>query len=134
VAGIDASGQMVGRARRKAARAGVEVELRAAAIEALPYPDASVDVVLSTLMLHHLPRALKEAGMREVRRVLRPGGRALIVDFGSTRKPGGILGRLHRYGRVKFEDLTGLLGELGFRVVEQGDVGVKDLQFVLAAK
>ena len=134
VAGIDASDQMIGRARRKAERTGARVEFQSAAIETLPFPDASFDVVLSTLMLHHLPQRLREAGLREVRRVLKPGGRVLIVDFAPSQKPEGFLGRLHRHGNVKFEDLPPLLAGVGLRVVESGDVGFKDLRFVLGAK
>lgn len=134
VAGIDPSPQMIARAVRKAARAGANIDLRPGTIEALPFPGASLDLVLSTLMFHHLPRPLKEAGLREARRVLKPGGRLFIADFGPARKPAGLLGRLHRYGRVKFEDVAGLMAEAGLSISEQGDVGLRDLQFLLATR
>src|SRR5579859_367463 len=54
VTGIDASPQMVARAKRKAARAGAAVEFLEASADALPFPEARFDLVLSTLMLHHL--------------------------------------------------------------------------------
>lgn len=50
-----------------------------AAAESLPFPDASVDLVVSTLSQHHW--ADPAAGIAEVRRVLRPGGTAWIYDF-----------------------------------------------------
>jgi SAM-dependent methyltransferase len=45
----------------------------------LPFPDGSFNLVVSTLSMHH--RALPTAGLAEIGRVLRPGGRALIWDF-----------------------------------------------------
>ena len=49
--------------------------------DALPYPDASFDRVLSSFMFHHLSRDVKEKTLREARRVLKPGGRFHMVDF-----------------------------------------------------
>src|SRR5207244_5874484 len=66
VSGIDPSADMIGVAQRKATRAGLDIDYRVGAIEALPYADASFDVVLSSLMMHHLPDALKSAGLAEV--------------------------------------------------------------------
>jgi ubiquinone/menaquinone biosynthesis C-methylase UbiE len=81
VAGIDPAPRQIARARSKASRAAVAVDFREAAIEALPFPDGSFDVVTSTLMLHHLPEDLKRKGLAEIHRVLRPGGRVVVCDF-----------------------------------------------------
>jgi SAM-dependent methyltransferase len=81
VIGIDASPEMVELAKAKAVKAGAGCEFQVAAIESLPFPDSSFNLVTSSLMLHHLPVELKRAGLAEVRRVLEPGGRFVAVDF-----------------------------------------------------
>jgi ubiquinone/menaquinone biosynthesis C-methylase UbiE len=95
VVGLDPDAAALAIARRKADRAGVRVQTDQGYADELPYPDASFDRVLSSFMFHHLPRAAKEASMREARRVLRPGGRFHMVDFGgpgSRRR--GLIGHL----------------------------------------
>ena len=133
VHGIDASPEMIARATRKAKKSGVDVTFRTAAVEALPFPDRQLDVVLSTLMLHHLPRQTREESAREIRRVLKPGGRVFAVDFGMPGRHRGIIGHLHhRRGHVAREKVIELLSASGLTVVESGAVGVKDLHFTMA--
>lgn len=133
VEGIDASPEMIARARRKASQAGVDVAFTNGVVEALPFADGHFDRVLSTLMLHHLPRDARHRCAREVRRVLKPGGFLLAVDFG-----GGAGGRrsliehFHRHGQVDVHAIVELLSEAGLETVESGAVGVRDLNFVLA--
>jgi ubiquinone/menaquinone biosynthesis C-methylase UbiE len=133
VCGIDASPEMIDRARKKARKAGVDVVFENAAAEALPYPDAQFDVALSTVMLHHLPRKGRERCAREMRRVVKPGGRVLAVDFASSaRDGGGLLGRFHRHGHVDLGDIVALLSGAGLDRIDSGAVGIGNLQFVLA--
>lgn len=79
--GIDPAQDMIRVAKENALRLGSRAEFKMAAIEQLPFENARFDVVLSSLMLHHLPADLKRAGLREVCRVLKPGGRFIVVDF-----------------------------------------------------
>jgi ubiquinone/menaquinone biosynthesis C-methylase UbiE len=133
VYGIDASPEMIAKASKKAKKAGVEVVFKSGIVEALPFQDESFDAVLSTLMLHHLPAAAREQGVREMRRVLKPGGRVLALDFASSGKKKGLLARLHRrHGSVKLHDIIAVLNNAGFTIVESGAVGMNDMSFVLA--
>jgi ubiquinone/menaquinone biosynthesis C-methylase UbiE len=131
VTGVDASKPMIKRARKKATRAGEEVTFLAELAEALPFADATFDVVLSTVMLHHLPKRTRRAGVREMRRVVKPGGRVLLVDFIRSGKR-GLLAHFHRHGRVDPRDLIELATGAGLSIIESGPIGVWDLQFVLA--
>jgi ubiquinone/menaquinone biosynthesis C-methylase UbiE len=131
VRGIDASPSMIARAKRKAARAAVDAAFQVAVAESLPFPDATFDVVFSTLMLHHLPRKTRQQCAAEIRRVLKPGGRVLAVDFGGSQRR-GFLAHFHRHGHVAIEEIVKLFEEAGVRLVRQGAVGMNDLNFVLA--
>ena len=133
VNGVDASPEMIARAGRKANKAGVEVSFKECVVEALPFPDGKFDAVLSTVMLHHLGGKARQQCAREVRRVLKPGGRVLAVDF--ARPEGGkrgLLDHFHHHGYINQHDLVSLLTDAGLNIVESGALGIDGLQFVLA--
>jgi ubiquinone/menaquinone biosynthesis C-methylase UbiE len=97
IVGMDPDPKALERARRKAARGGASVRFDQAFAEALSYPDASFDRVLSALMLHHLPPDTKLAAVREAWRVLRPGGSLHVVDFAEhQQRAAGVHGALAR--------------------------------------
>jgi ubiquinone/menaquinone biosynthesis C-methylase UbiE len=88
VTGLDADPAILELARRKAAGTpGAAIGFDQAMSTALPYPDASFDVVLSTLFFHHLPDEAKRETAAEIVRVLRPGGRLVVGDLGRPRDP-----------------------------------------------
>jgi ubiquinone/menaquinone biosynthesis C-methylase UbiE len=135
--GIDPAPEMIELARRKAVRAGVRVRFDVGVIEALPYPDGHFDVVLSSLMLHHLPDDLKRRGLAEVHRVLKPAGRLVAIDFGAT--PGKGIGHLLcvlglRRGSDHAERLHAMFRKAGFDAVEMGPAGLRGLAFVRGRK
>jgi ubiquinone/menaquinone biosynthesis C-methylase UbiE len=133
VCAVDASPDMLARAEIKGRKAGAQVLFSQAPAQALPFPDAQFDVVLSTLMLHHLPRKTRGPCVAEMARVLKPGGRVLVVDF-SKPEPGrrGLLDHFHRHGHVEMGDIVAHLEGVGLDVVESGAVGYRDLKFVIA--
>src|SRR5262245_53002177 len=81
VHGIEPSPAMVAHARRKAAASRMPLQVVAGSAGSLPYPPEAFDVVCCTLVLHHLPAGMREEAIREMRRVLRPGGRVVPVDW-----------------------------------------------------
>jgi SAM-dependent methyltransferase len=85
VTGLDLDPQMIGRAQANADRnsnAGRSPAFVIGDVAVMPFDDASFDVVVSTFSMHHWSDPA--AGLREIERVLRPSGRALIWDI----KPG----------------------------------------------
>jgi ubiquinone/menaquinone biosynthesis C-methylase UbiE len=81
VVGIDPDPKALAIARHKAERASLAIRFERGFADALPYPDRSFDRVTSSLMFHHLSATDKERALREVRRVLVPGGRFHMLDF-----------------------------------------------------
>jgi ubiquinone/menaquinone biosynthesis C-methylase UbiE len=132
VCGIDPSPPMIARARSKATKAYTDVQFDTGVAEALPFSNTTFDVVFSTLMLHHLPRPVRQQFVREVRRVLKPKGRVLIVDFATAQEKTGFLAHVHRHGHVDPRQIVTLLEDGGFHAVEDGRVGISSLQYVLA--
>jgi ubiquinone/menaquinone biosynthesis C-methylase UbiE len=132
VHGIDASPEMIARARYKARKAGLDVTFANGVAESLPFPDARFDVVLNTVMLHHLGSKARPIALAEMRRVLRPSGRLLTVDFAGARDGHGPLLHFHRHGHVDPHVLVDLVRGAGLRVVEHGPLGMWKLSYVLA--
>jgi ubiquinone/menaquinone biosynthesis C-methylase UbiE len=78
VAGIDPSETMIAAARRTAGVSPLPIELRVASIYALPFPDGVFDAVRAERVFQHLDDP--EAGLREMLRVTRAGGRVMAID------------------------------------------------------
>ena len=78
VAGIDPSEAMIAAAQRAAGASGRKIDLRVASIYALPFPDRTFDAVRSERVFQHLESP--EAGLAEMIRVARPGGRLMVAD------------------------------------------------------
>jgi len=138
-AGIDPAPEMIAVARRKAQRAGIEIDFRVGVIESLPFPDETFDVVTASMMMHHLPPHLQVQGLAEIWRVLKPGGRILIADMMRPSKSFGrrVFSLLVQHGHATqfgIEDLPKLLSEAKFDDVQQLESRFLTLGFVRAKK
>lgn len=78
VIAIDLSPKMLERAEHEAARIGSPVTLQLADAQALPFPDANFDTVAATFVFCSVPDPV--LGLREARRVLKPGGQLLLLE------------------------------------------------------
>ncbi|MFH1907727.1 MAG: class I SAM-dependent methyltransferase [Chloroflexota bacterium] len=85
VTGLDGDPDVLSIARTKAECAGVNITWDKGLASDLPYPGNSFDVVVSSLVIHHLISEDKVRSFQEVCRVLRLGGEFHMVDFGPPR-------------------------------------------------
>jgi ubiquinone/menaquinone biosynthesis C-methylase UbiE len=83
--GIDLSGRMLAAASRRATQVGIDVNLCLADAQALPFPDGCFDTVVCTLGLSSIPD--DNAAVTQMYRVLRPGGRLLLLGHIASRYP-----------------------------------------------
>lgn len=123
VTGLDFSPEMLERAWERAAALGIDVDLREGDAEDLPFPDESFDTVLCALSLCGIPD--NAAAVAEMRRVLRPGGRLLLLDhIGSSWPPIWLLQKfveLFSRGAGEYQTRRQLpvVRSAGFEIVER---------------
>lgn len=135
--GQDAAPEMIERARQKARRSGVDVDFKPGLAEAISFPDNTFDLVMNSLMVHHLPGDLKSKAFAEMYRVLKPGGRLLIIDFEPPK--GGLLKTVLT---ILLGDMTSidnthippLVSAAGFQNVKLGPSGSRLASAITAIK
>ena len=124
VYGIDPAPEMILLASKKAVKAGVNIDFRVGLVEKTDFADNAFDVVLSSFMVHHLPGNLQQRAFAEIYRVLKPGGRLLVVDFEPPVSPvKRALLRLflgHEMMHIENQNLPGLFEDAGFTNVTAG--------------
>ena len=134
VVGLDAAPEMIAVARDKAAKRGADIDFRVGLIEEIPFPDDSFDLVLSSLMLHHLPENVRQEGLAEIRRVLKPGGRFLVVDLSvhGDSFVGHVMTLFGQAEQSTASELRAIMDDAGFGEVEILKSRFKQLAFVRA--
>lgn len=133
VYGIDAAPEMIDVARQKAAQQNRHVDFQVGVIEALPFSDGMFDVVLSSLMFHHLPSDLKQRGLAEIYRVLKPGGCVTIVDMTRPRTWAQRLTTMtliHHGQTNDVYDLQFLMNKIGYVDIQAGSLSWRSIGFV----
>jgi ubiquinone/menaquinone biosynthesis C-methylase UbiE len=123
VCGIDIAPRMIRKAKEKAGRYKLDIDFRSASVTGLPFPDERFDVVISSLMFHHLPVPAKREGLGEIHRVMKKDGRFFLADFGSPHVVTAPLMfvLLVWLGSTRYQllgKLPGLIREAGFRDVK----------------
>ena len=125
VIGLDPDPKALRRAKTKATRAGLSLQLDQGFADELPYAEHSFDRVFSSFMFHHLEEESREKALREVLRVLKPGGSFHLLDFVGDHEHGshGHLSRLF-HSSVRLKDnsdarIVQLMRRAGFTNVEK---------------
>ncbi|MGH7897000.1 MAG: class I SAM-dependent methyltransferase [Candidatus Binatia bacterium] len=124
VVGLDPDPKALARAKRKADGAGISMALDRGFSDALPYPRGSFDVVLSSLMFHHLAADEKQSTLREIHRVLKPGGAFHMLDLAGPESRGGFLSRLIHSDHVLEDNSAGRI------VARMSEAGFSDAKLV----
>jgi ubiquinone/menaquinone biosynthesis C-methylase UbiE len=139
VVGIDIAPDMIATARRKADKAGLDINFQVGRIEAIPFPDNQFGLVLSSMMLHHVHgMEAKQKGIEDIFRVLKPGGRFLIVDSEPPQNPhirglvSLVLGQEILAHNVR--EFIPMLEKAGFVEITTGPTQSKFLSFLAAQR
>jgi ubiquinone/menaquinone biosynthesis C-methylase UbiE len=139
VCGIDAAPEMVEVAKKKAYQLRMDVAFEVGLIEKLAFVDATFDVVITRLVVHHLPDDLKRRGFAEILRVLKPDGRLFIADFKPPTNPllthiaAAVVGS-QMIAASRLDVIPPLLMDTGFAEVTSGPTRSAFLAFVSGRK
>ncbi len=87
VFGIDIIPGMIEASRQKAAQAKQEITFQLAGIDEIPFPESQFDAVMCSFMIFHMSEAVRRKGIAEIYRVLKPGGRLLVLDLAMPTQP-----------------------------------------------
>ena len=135
--GLDVEPAMIAQARSRAAKQRSNASFTVASISDIPYSDDSFDVAISSLMYHHLTPEEKENWAIELLRVLKPGGRVLVVDLNPARR--SIITRLPGHSQAERRDhvqtiVTAQMRQADFLDVQSGAHPSKQLSYALGRK
>lgn len=124
--GLDGDGRILAIAKNKARQSGAEINWIEAFSTDIPLSDDSIDLVTNSLMVHHLLPADKKSTFAEMLRVLKSGGKLILVDWGKPSNP--VFRGLFKFIRIldghpnTYDHLNGnipqLIGNAGFVNVE----------------
>jgi ubiquinone/menaquinone biosynthesis C-methylase UbiE len=107
--GIDIAPEMAAAAGRKVTRRKINVSIKVGSIAGIPLPDNHFDAVICSFMIFHMPDEVRMKGLREIYRVLKPGGRYFIFDGATSNK------------RYDIRELAPILKANSFTEIETGE-------------
>lgn len=135
VVGVDISEKMLVAASRKARRAGADIMFRWADATRLPFEDRGFDVVTVTTVLHMVPSDRRGLCLREAARVLKHGGKLLLIDYaGRPEERRHWTARHGRHGAFDLYSLRGSLSEAGLSEIDSGPLKWLSLHFLRATR
>ena len=135
VHGIDYNDRMVLLAKRKMEKLGAHVELIQGKVEELPYEDAIFDTIINTMAFTGYPDG--DLALSEMKRVLRPGGRLLLVDFDypkNRNRAGYWLVRLAEKVGDIMKDISAALDRAGFAYEDRAVGGFGSVHLFVCTK
>jgi len=124
IIGIDPDENILKIARRKVQKEKLSIKLTQAVAQNLPFVDNSFDFVISSFVIHHIPKQFKRQAFLEMKRVLKRNGKVVIVDFGIpknfvTNIILSLFSLIEDVGPNKKGLIPRLLKEVGFSDVEE---------------
>lgn len=138
VVAIDFSPAMLAKAREKASGARVPVQLLEMDVQNMSFPDASFDTVVATCVFCSVPDPVK--GLKEVRRVCRPGGRVILLEHVRSENPvaGAIMDVINPVCASLIGDninrrTVANVQAAGLRLIEVQDVFARIVKLIVAA-
>jgi ubiquinone/menaquinone biosynthesis C-methylase UbiE len=142
VSGIDIIPGMVEICQKKAEQAKLDVDFQVGSIEFIPFPDEYFDVVMCSFMIFHMSEKVRNKGIEEIYRVLKPNGRLLILDLSLVTRtvPRRILKFfLGFFLKHDLKELLPIINSSGFLKTEIGQAkfrvfGLPLLSFILGIK
>ena len=133
--GIDLNHEMVETARKNLSQKHMKAQLLQANVEQLPFPDAYFDTVINTMAFTGYPNAKR--AMSEFYRVLKDGGKLLIVDFeypANRNRAGYWLTKLMASAGDTIRDTSNILQDFSFKFTEEEIGGFGSVHFYKARK
>jgi ubiquinone/menaquinone biosynthesis C-methylase UbiE len=132
---IDLNAKMVEMTSENLRKAGLTADVQQADVEALPYANESFDTVLNTMAFSGYPNS--QAALTEIARVLKPGGRLVLIDVGypdDDNRLGTLLTELWRKSGDLIRDMDALFQEAGLEYRKEPIGGFGSVHLYVAAK
>ncbi|MCX6262906.1 MAG: methyltransferase domain-containing protein [Bacteroidia bacterium] len=142
VFGIDIIPGMIEVSQKKAIKAKLDVTFQLGNIEVIPFPNEYFDVVICSFMIFHMSEKVRNKGVEEIYRVLKPQGRLMVLDLALPSRPVSrmiiklLLGFVIKHD---LKELQPVMESSGFSQIEISQVkyrilGLPVLSFVLGIK